>query len=63
MSQSIQTSVDLTVNDIRPKQRDGIEELVGGDWLQIREFLFSPIALAWNLSRLISRQRKTELKS
>jgi len=31
MSQSIQTSVDRTVSDIKPKQRDAIEELVGGD--------------------------------
>jgi len=31
MSQSIQTSVDRTVSDITPKQRDAIEELVGGD--------------------------------
>jgi len=31
MNQSIQTSVDRTVSDITPKQRDAIEELVGGD--------------------------------
>ncbi len=31
MSQSIQTSVDRTVSDITPKQRDAIEDLIGGD--------------------------------
>ena len=31
MSQSIQTSVNRTVSDITPKQRNAIEELVGGD--------------------------------
>jgi len=31
MSQSIRTSVDRNVSDITPKQRDAIEELVGGD--------------------------------
>ena len=31
MSQSIQTSADRTVRDITSKQRDAIEELVGGD--------------------------------
>lgn len=31
MTQSTQTSVDRNVSDITPKQRDAIEELVGGD--------------------------------
>ena len=31
MTQSIQASVDRTVSDMTPKQRDAIGELVGGD--------------------------------
>jgi hypothetical protein len=31
MSQSIQSSIDRTVNEITPKQRHAIEELIGGD--------------------------------
>ncbi len=30
MNQSIQTSIDRTVSDITPKQRDAIEDLIGG---------------------------------
>ncbi len=66
MSRPIQSSVDRTVSDITPKQRDAIEELVGGDLApdqRIFVLAYRPGGLPSDADKSAARKRIEELLS